>query len=112
MKGFFATVEIYRRPVWNIYSYFCQNFIRIPFFVFHNGGYGVRMSWVEKILKINKRGGGGCLGWKIFLKLISGEDVYYRPESMDGFSNFVNFLEPQHRLGHLEVLKTAVDFCR
>ena len=64
VKGFFATVEIYRRPVWNIYSYFCQNFIRIPFFVFHNGGYGIRMSWVENILKINKRGGGDVLGGK------------------------------------------------
>ena len=64
VKGFFATVEIYRRPVWNIYSYFCQNFIRIPFFVFHNGGYGIRMSWVKNILKINKRGGGDVLGGK------------------------------------------------
>ena len=45
MKGFFVTVEIYRCPGWNIF----QNLI--------NGGCGIRMSWVENVLKINKAGG-------------------------------------------------------
>ena len=42
MKGFFVTVEIYRCPGWNIF----QNLI--------NGGCGIRMSWVENVLKTNK----------------------------------------------------------
>ena len=49
MKGFFVTVEIYRCPGWNIF----QNLI--------NGGCGIRMSWVENVLKINKAGGGRLL---------------------------------------------------
>ena len=43
LKGFF--VEIYRCPGWNIF----QNLI--------NGGCGIRMSWMENFLKINKRRG-------------------------------------------------------
>ena len=45
MNGFFATVDIYRRPGWNIF----RNLIK--------GGCGIKMFWVENFLKINKRGG-------------------------------------------------------
>ena len=45
VNGFFATVDIYRRPGWNIF----RNLIK--------GGCGIKMSWVENFLKINKRGG-------------------------------------------------------
>ena len=46
MKVFFVTVEIWRCPGWKI----LRDLI--------NGGCGIRMSWVENFLKINKRGGG------------------------------------------------------
>ena len=45
MNGFFATVDIYRRPGWNIF----RNLIK--------GGCGIKMSWVENFLEINKSGG-------------------------------------------------------
>ena len=91
MKGFFATVEIYRRPVWNIYSYFCQNFIRIPFFVFHNGGYGIRMSWVKNILKINKRGGGGMSWVENFLKINKRGGRLLQTREYGWFQQFCKF---------------------
>ena len=43
-KEFFVTVEIQRCPGWNIF----RDLI--------NGGCGIRMSWLENFLKINKRG--------------------------------------------------------
>ena len=50
---------------------FCLAWNSLPELISGGGGVGIRMSWVENFIKINKRGGGSLLETKEyqFLKL-------------------------------------------
>ena len=71
LKGLFVTVESQRCPDWKI----SQDLI--------NGGCGTRMSWLENVLKINKRRGTSIRDLKV--------TCYFLPQSKGRVSSQMKY---------------------